>query len=67
MKFDGWRHGHVMTSDLDIYRAAKELIEQFGDVAAIEAAMRVDILLEIGDMEGVAVWKRVLKAINELQ
>ncbi len=28
-----------MTSDLDIYRAANELIKQFGDAADIEAAI----------------------------
>ncbi len=31
-----------MTSDLDIYRSANELIKQFGDAADIEAAMRAD-------------------------
>ncbi len=29
-----------MTSDLDTYRSAHELIEQHGDAADIEAAMR---------------------------
>ncbi len=55
-----------MTSDLDIYRSANELIKQFGDAADIEAAMRADELMEAGDMEGVAVWKMILKAIKEL-
>ena len=55
-----------MTSDLDIYRSANELIEQHGDAADIEAAMRADELMEAGDMEGVAVWKMILKAIKEL-
>ncbi len=56
-----------MTSDIDIYRAANELIKQHGDAADIEAAMRADELMEAGDMEGVAVWKRIGKAIEELQ
>ncbi len=55
-----------MTSDLDIYRSANELIKQYGDAADIEAAMRADELMEAGDMEGVAVWKRIVKAIEEL-
>ncbi len=55
-----------MTSDLDIYRSANELIKQFGDAADIEAAMRADELMEAGDMEGVAVWGRIVKAIEEL-
>ena len=44
-----------MTSDLDIYRAANEPIEQHGEDAPIHAAMRADELMEAGDMEGVAV------------
>ncbi len=56
-----------MTSDLDIYRSANELIKQFGDAADIEAAMRADECLAAGDMEGDAVWRRIVKAIEELQ
>ena len=56
-----------MDSDLDIYRAANELIEQHGKDAPIRAAMRHDELLERGDLDGCAVWKRILKAIDDLQ
>ncbi|MCH9054263.1 MAG: hypothetical protein IIA72_25015 [Proteobacteria bacterium] len=55
-----------MTSDLDIYRSASELIKQHGEDAPILAAMRADELMEAGDMEGVTVWKMILKAIEEL-
>ncbi len=55
-----------MTSDLDIYRSANELIKQHGEVADIEAAMRADGCLAAGDMEGEAVWLRIVKAIEEL-
>ncbi len=55
-----------MTSDLDIYRAAHELINQHGEAADIEAAMRADECLAAGDMEGEAVWLRIVKAIEEL-
>ncbi len=55
-----------MTSDLDIYRSANELIKQFGDAADIEAAMRADEGLAAGDMEGEAVWLRIVKAVEEL-
>ncbi len=55
-----------MTSDLDIYRSANELINQFGDAADIEAAMRADDRLAAGDMEGEAVWLRIVKAVEEL-
>ncbi len=56
-----------MTSDLDIYRSANELIKQHGDAADIEAAMRADEIMEAGDMEGEAVWLRIVKAIEELR
>ncbi len=55
-----------MTSDLDIYRSANELIKQHGDAADIEAAMRADELMDAGDMEGEAVWLRIGRAIEEL-
>ncbi len=55
-----------MTSDIDIYRSANELIKQHGDAADIEAAMRADKRLAAGDMEGEAVWLRIVKAIEEL-
>jgi hypothetical protein len=55
-----------MTSNLDIYRTANELINQHGDDAPIHAAMRADELLDAGDMDGQAVWKRVLAAVDEL-
>ncbi len=55
-----------MTSDLDIYRSANELIKQHGDDAPIHAAMRADELMETGDMDGRAVWLRIVKAVEEL-
>ncbi len=54
-------------SILDIYRSANELIKQHGDAADIEAAMRADECIAAGDMEGEAVWLRIVKAIEELQ
>ncbi len=56
-----------MTSDLDVFRTAQVLIREHGDDAAIEAAQRADAMLERGDMEGAAVWRRVFKAVEEMQ
>ncbi len=56
-----------MTSDLDIYRSANLLVKDHGQDAPIEAAVRADAMLEAGDLEGCAVWKRVLRAVEELQ
>ncbi len=55
-----------MTSDIDIYCSANELIKQFGDAADIEAAMRADERLAAGDMGGEAVWLRIVKVAGEL-
>jgi hypothetical protein len=51
----------------NIYRSAKLLIDQYGADAPIHAAMRIDALIEAGDVDGVSVWKRVLRALRELQ
>ena len=56
-----------MTSDLDIYRTASVLIREHGKGTALEAAQRADAMLERGDKEGAAVWRRVLKAVDEMQ
>ena len=56
-----------MTSDLDIYRSANALVKRHGQDAPIEAAMRADTMLEAGDLEGYAVWRRILRAVEELQ
>ena len=55
-----------MIPDLDIYRSAKLLVDQHGDEAPIHAAMRIDELLVKGDLDGRAVWRRILGAIEEL-
>ncbi len=56
-----------MTSDLDIYRSAKLLIDRHGEDATLEAAMRADKLQAAGDMDGKRVWLRIMRAIEELQ
>ena len=54
-------------SDLDIYRAANLLIRQHGADAELVAARRADELLARGDPDGQLVWKRIRRAIAELQ
>ncbi len=56
-----------MTSDLDIYRAANILVKRYGEDAALKAARRADVMLERGDMDGYAVWKQIVKAVEEMQ
>ncbi len=56
-----------MIPDLDIYRSANVLVKRHGQDAPIHAAMRADAMLEAGDLGGYATWKRILKAVEELQ
>ncbi len=55
-----------MIPDLDIYRSAQALIKQHGPDAPIHAAMKADAMLDKGDPDGYAVWKRILRAVEEL-
>ena len=55
-----------MIPDLDIYRTAAVLIKQHGQDAPIHAAMRADELLAVGDLDGCAALKRLVKAVEEL-
>ncbi len=56
-----------MIPDLDIYGSAQVLVKQHGEDAPIHAAMRADAMLEKGDLDGYGVWKRILRAVEELQ
>ncbi len=53
--------------DIDLYRAANLYIDQHGDQAAPQAAMRSDALLDAGDRDGAATWRKIIAAIDVLQ
>ena len=55
-----------MVSNLDIYRTVKLLIDRHGDEAPIHAAPQADAMLDKGDLDGGAVWRRIVSAVNEL-
>ena len=55
-----------MIPDLDIYRSAQVLVRQHGQDAPIHAAMRADAVLDKGDLDGYAGWKRILRAVEEI-
>ncbi len=56
-----------MIPNLDIYRTTYVVVKHHGADAPIQAAMRADAMLEKGDLAGYAVWKRILRAVEELQ
>jgi triphosphoribosyl-dephospho-CoA synthetase len=53
--------------DIDIWRAAQQLIKTHGADAALMAAQRADALLSEGAVEGSRTWEKIVAAINELQ
>jgi hypothetical protein len=56
-----------MTDAIDIYRAAKLVIDRDGEEAALYAAARTAVLAGEGDLEGAAVWRQITAAVEELQ
>ena len=56
----------AVIADLDIWRADNLLAKRHGADAAMVAAQRADELLAAGEVEGCAVWKRILAAVTEL-
>ncbi len=41
-------------------------MKRHGQDAPIQAAMRADAMLEAGDLDGYAVWRRILRTVGEL-
>jgi hypothetical protein len=42
-------------------------VKRHGEDAPIEAARRADAMLEAGDLDGYAKWKRIPRAVGDLQ
>ena len=55
-----------MIHERDVWQAAKMLIEQHGDGAAVQAATRLDEMRNVGDIDGQAVWAAIRNAVIEL-
>ena len=56
-----------MTDILDIYRAAKLVVDRHGEDAPLYAAARTAALAGAGDVEGAARWRQITTALEELQ
>ncbi len=57
----------MSVGDIDIWRSANLLVKRHGEDAPIHAAMQADAMLQKGDLDGYAVWKRILQLIEALQ
>jgi len=55
-----------MIPDIDIWRCAALLVNNYGDEAGLEAAIMADDFLSKGTIEAERVWLRIAKAIDEL-
>jgi hypothetical protein len=51
----------------DVWTAAQLLITHYGPHAAARAAERANELHQAGDVIGIAIWQRILRAIEDLQ
>lgn len=56
-----------MKTEAEIFETAHEVIEKFGDEAALYAAIRGDEFNRIGNSEGEALWRRITRAVETIQ
>ena len=56
-----------MIPDLDIWRCAALMVNNYGEEAELEAAAMADDFLAKGNIEAQRVWLRILNAIEELR
>jgi hypothetical protein len=56
-----------MIPDFDIYLVAGVTIKHHGEGAPTKASTRADAWRERGDPNGHALWKRIQRAVEELQ
>jgi hypothetical protein len=52
--------------EIDIWRAAKQMLDRYPDGAEMAAAQRADKAYEEGDMFNFNLWRRITKAVGEL-
>jgi hypothetical protein len=71
MADDFWEKNYGITpqpvSDTVVWRAGNQMIKRYGAKAAMEAAMRSNAALEIGDSFNYELWQRVCMAVQELE
>jgi len=57
----------AMKGKIDIWRTASALVTEHGTDACFAAALRAEALLAQYDVDGHLLWKRITKAVKELQ
>ena len=56
-----------MITDIDIWRCAQLMINNYGEEAALEATVMADDFFSKGNIKAQRVWLRIVGAIEELQ
>lgn len=54
-------------SSTDVWRAASALVIEHGKEAGFFARLRADAMLAQSDVDGHLLWKRIARAVRELQ
>jgi hypothetical protein len=52
--------------DIEVWRAAQQVINQYPEEPELAAPQRADAAYEVGDMFNFELWRRVAKAVREL-
>jgi hypothetical protein len=53
-------------SDLDVWRAAHQIIKLYPDEPELAACQRAHAAYEVGDMFNFELWQRIAKAVREM-
>ena len=56
-----------VASEIDIWRAASLMLWWYGDTAEAESKRRAEELAADGDKAGVALWRRIISEIEQLE
>lgn len=56
-----------MITEIDVWRTAWLMVKRHQEDATFHAAQRADELLEEGDIDGAATWRRIMAAIEKIQ
>ena len=52
--------------EIEIWRVANQMLKRYGDTAQAESARRANELAAVDDLAGVAVWRRIIDAVDQL-
>ena len=55
-----------MITEIDIWRAAQLMLRWYGDMAQAESIRRIEELSAADDFAGVAIWLRIIDAVDQL-